>query len=91
MPSWLKQGLQLVAILVAAFLFVYLYVLLRAHSDDHGVSEQRLLFLVMFTAAVFLPVVAEFRASWRDIRFWLAVLGLFTLHVRWNRWPARRT
>jgi hypothetical protein len=37
--------------------------------------------LAAFTALTFWRVALFFRRSWRQVRFWLALLGLMTLHT----------
>lgn len=37
--------------------------------------------LAAFTAFTFWRVAVSFRRSWRQVRFWLALLGLMTLHT----------
>ena len=81
MPNWLKLALQLCAILLAAYLFVYLAVLVQFYGEDHWLPDKHLVISVLFTAVVFSAVIAEFKRSWVDGRFWLSVSALCFLHL----------
>jgi hypothetical protein len=66
-----------VAGVAAAALVVYSPQQFGYVFGEHGVVFG----LAVFTAFTFWQVAAPFRRSWRQVRFWLALFGLMTLHT----------
>jgi hypothetical protein len=76
-----KLAERLVAMLAVAVIPVCVMFLLFAFQDATGFPVKRLVSMVALTLGVFPPVVADFRPSWRQWRFWVAVSALFALHL----------
>ena len=80
-PQWLRLAVQLAAVLAACFAFVGVCLFLLIYGETHWLPDRQMALMAIFTVVIFGAVISEFRRWGRNWRFWLALAGLFVLHV----------
>lgn len=79
--SFLRRGIQLVAVLVAGVGVAVVVGIYAENTDNPLVPSGRWLGWIGSTVLLGAFVIHDHRNSWRRISFWLAVAGLFAGHT----------